>query len=357
MRFSLVLLLFIVFQSTAQTPLYELVGLEYTSSIPTELNNSRSAVIINVPTNLGEFTKEGDWKKLAEDAHAGFVKMNVDAIFSISQLDLTASNSSFQNYLDIFSRRKIKNLIFVTQKDNSYEIILTENKNTTELLTNGQSAYRVQSESLRAALLTLGKEIRRSELVQGNFLIPDKPSFLSGRSIIENTQLKNYPGQLRRSVLAVERFRKIPEPSTNDEVLKTVQAYNANIDSKNIELDSIMKSYPYDYVLIEPMSDEDLLRNRYQFLARSITGSAASVRKMLEFDVVPSETDFMSVIPIMPDKTSIKAIPKDAIVTKFYVRQNISKNVHVGEWDADDTWQSALKNMVGNLSQRLVIKN
>ena len=64
-----------------------------------------------------------------------------------------------------------------------------------------------------------------------------------------------------------------------------------------------------------------------------------------------------TIIPIMPDQTRVKTIPRDAIVSKFYVRQNISKNVHVGEWDADVTWQEALTNMIGNLSQELNVKN
>lgn len=357
MRFLFIIFLCLSIGSPAQTPLYEFVTLNYTSAIPLELNSSRSAVIISVPNKTGEFVELGDWKNLAEQAHSGFVTMKVDAIFCINQIDFNASNSSYQNYLDILNTRKIKHLIFVTKKENQFEIIVTEYKSGTQLLVNGQSAYRVISESLKEALLSLGKEIRRAELVQGNFLIPEKPSFLSGRSIIEKSQLKNYPGQLRRSVLAVERFKKMPEAKESDEALEKVRNYNAIIDSKNAELDSIMKSYPYEYVMIDPMSDENLLRNRHQFLVRSVTGSCASVRKMLEFDVVPTENDFVSVIPIMPDRTSIKTIPRDAIVTKFYVRQNISKNVHVGEWDADTTWQSALQNMIGNLSQRLVIKN
>ena len=62
-------------------------------------------------------------------------------------------------------------------------------------------------------------------------------------------------------------------------------------------------------------------------------------------------TDYISTIPIMPDQTKAKPIPRDALVYKFYIRQNISKNIHVGVWDADITWQDALRNMIGNLIQ------
>ncbi|MEQ9305506.1 MAG: hypothetical protein RJQ14_16465, partial [Marinoscillum sp.] len=144
---------------------------------------------------------------------------------------------------------------------------------------------------------------------------------------------------------------------TDENVLANVIAYNQEIRTKNRELEKIMRSYPYEYVMIDPMSDDELKRNRYQFLLRSTHASAKSVKQMLDYEVLPSETGFVSVIPIMPDQTKVKTIPKNALVYKFYVRQNISKNVHVGEWDADTTWHQALNNMIGNLSQELNIKN
>jgi hypothetical protein len=358
MRYISILLLFASISLFGQVPLYKFVNLEYNSTIPNGINSSRSAVIVCVPDIMDEFRKVGDWKKVANLAHSAFVKMKVDPIFYVSQYDLTASATASQGYAEIFSKRSISNFIFITQDQFGFEIVIVPNKEGKLLFKDGQGAYKINGESLQSTLLALGKDIRRADQVLGNFLIPEKATFLSGISIIEKTQLKNYPGQLRRSVLAVERFGKLPEPKiASESVLEMVRHFNSQIDSNNIELDSIMKSYPYEYVMIDPMSDEDLLRNRHQFVVRSLTGSATSVREMLDFTIIPSERDYVSVIPIMPDRTSIKSIPKDAIVTKFYVKQNISKNVHVGEWDADETWQQGLINMIGNLTQRLNLKD
>lgn len=358
MRLLPIVLLLLSISISGQSPLYQLVDLKYITEIPTTLTNSRSAVIVTNPDINGEFRKIGDWKIIANKAHEAFVKMKIDPVFYINLYDLNASASATESFVEIFNQRKISNFIFITETTIGFQIVIAPNKNGKELLIHGQIAYSLEAESLNSVLLMLGKEIRRSDQTLGNFLIPEKGAFLSGVSIIENTQLKNYPGQLRRSVLAVERFKKLPEPKNGSEsVLENVQNFNLQIDLNNAELESIMKLYPFDYVIIDPMSDEDLLRNRHQFLVRSVTGSAASVRQMLDFTIVPSENNYVSVIPIMPDKTSIKSIPSDAIVTKFYVRQNISKNVHVGEWDADETWQLALKNMIGNLTQRLNINN
>jgi hypothetical protein len=218
--------------------------------------------------------------------------------------------------------------------------------------------FYVKAEDLYTLLVKTGKEIKRADLEQENFLIPDHPELLGGLSIVEKTALHNYPGILRRSSLAVERFARLDTGGISDpEVKARIHRYNQQVEAANEELAQIMKTYPYEYKLIDYMSDDDLKRNRYQFVLRSVRASAEIVKKMLDYEVLPSETDFISIIPILPDQTRTKTIPKDALVTKFYIRQNISKNVHVGEWDADSTWQEALSNMIGNLIQELNGKN
>ena len=134
-----------------------------------------------------------------------------------------------------------------------------------------------------------------------------------------------------------------------DELLAKIDEFNKRIIEMNTELERLIKRYPYEYVIIDPMSDDDLLRNKHQFVLRSINGQCQTLREMLDYTVNPSETAFISVIPELPDQTRVKPIPRNALVYKFYIKQNISKNVHVGEWDADETWQEALNNMIGNL--------
>ena len=248
--------------------------------------------------------------------------------------------------------RGIKNILFLSELSGSYQIIVAPFNGKETLVDYGIEVFGVKDSQLLQVLLETGREIRRSNYKNENFLIPAKPNFSSGLSIVEKSLLKNYPGILRRSKLSVERFATLPIPTgASSETLQLVDAYNQKAELKNIELDSIMKKYPYDYELIDPMDDKDLLRSRRQFVLRSISGQAKTLRQMLDYNITQGETDFVSIIPIMPDQTKAKPIPKDAIVTKFYVRQNISKNIHVGEWDADTSWQAALNNMIGNLIQ------
>lgn len=344
--------LFLTLLSFSQIPIYDFRDLEKTTKLPATINSERSCVVVHVPDDLGSFRKVGEWEKMAEQAHKGFVTMGIDVVLYLNHYDLMASVTSKMAYANLFASRKIENLIFLTKKDTGIELVITPFNSKETFIDNDAISFYVEGSSLEELLLKTGKEVRRANYEINNFLIPEKPNFLSGISIVDNSLLKNYPGILRRSTLAVEKFARLPMPkNAKEEVIRKIDSYNLQIDEMNVELDSLIKNYPYEYVVIDPMSEEDLLRNRHQFVLRCISGQASTLRQMFEYPITPSETDFISLIPLLPDQTRAKPIPREALVHKFYIRQNVSKNIHVGEWDADETWQEALHNMIGSLIQ------
>ncbi|MEO9482901.1 MAG: hypothetical protein ABJG47_05620 [Ekhidna sp.] len=341
-----------------QTPIYDFVSFNKTLNVPANLNSERSAVIFSVPEKEADFIEVGDHEKLLTQVHKAFVTMGIDALFYLNEQNFTASNNSRFSYSALFNKRKIKTIIFLTQTAGGFKILMAPFDGTSRLMSDGADVFYMESDQLYSLLLNVGREIRRADQELYNFLIPEKPNYLHGLSIVENTLLKNYPGILRRSKLAVERFAPLDSTNISDpSVLSRIKKYNLEVADKNKELAQIMSLYPYEYILVDKMPDDELKRNRYQFILRSVKSSAGIVKQMLDYEVMASETGFVSVIPVMPDQTRVKTIPRNAIVHKFYIRQNISKNVHVGEWDADVSWQEALKNMIGNLSQELNIKN
>ncbi len=353
------LLILHIIGSSAQSTVYDFASFKKSQSLPKELNSQRSAVIFSVPWYEDGFQTVGDYNKMVDKAHKAFRTMGIDAVIYLNNLTLTGNGSMVDSYAGIFQKRDIKTVIFLTKTVSSYEILITSFSGTSKFIKEDADAFYVQDTTLDNVLIRLGKEVRRAELKSSNFLIPEKPTFLDGVSIVENTLLKNYPGILRRSKLAVERFSYLDSTNVKDPlVLTRIKKQNEVLRKKNEELEQVVStSYPYEWEMIDRMSDDDLKRKRYQFVLRSLSGPASSVRKMLDYEVLPTETGFVSVIPVMPDQKRVITLPKNAIVHKFYIRQNISKNVHVGEWDADVSWQDALNNMIGNLSQELNVKN
>ena len=340
------------FTGVGQVPLYEYLDIKKTLTVPEGINSERSVVVILVPEKQGDIPRVGNWEDPSIKLHKAFATMGVDVVMYINHYDLSVNENSKDAYAELLSKRDIKNIIFLTEKENSYQLLIAPFNNTSTFIDHESDLFYLERPLLSEVLLQTGREIKRADNEIENFLIPSKPTFVSGISIVEKSLLKNYPGILRRSTLSVERFAKMEIPAAaSEDVLKKIERYNLVIEQKNVLLDTLMKSYPYKYELIDPLSDEDLLRQRRQFVLRSISGQAKTLREMLDYKVSPNETDFISVIPILPDQTRAKPIPKDALVHKFYIKQNISKNIHVGEWDADIEWVDALKNMIGNLIQ------
>ena len=336
----------------SQTSVYQFRDLQNGSFIPVDLNSSRTAVFISMDPSRETFLEEGDWKGFSSKVHGYLYKMGIDAVFYINNTDFQSGNSTRNFYQGILNRRSIKNLIFVTKNNGGVEVVCSPYNGENSLIDNNQKVYQQNAAGLHRLMIDFGREIKRAENPMQNFLIPNKPTFLDALSIVKNSNLKNYPGQIRRSKMAVERFGEIPVIETASvEVKAKISRFNLEVRAKNKELEELLKDFPFEIVFVDYMSDEDLLRNRYQFILRNIYASAASIRAALKYQNAQSDAGYVSVIPVMPDNTSIKTFSRKSLLYKFYIRQNIAKNVYVGEWDADETWQSALTNYVGNMIQ------
>lgn len=337
---------------SAQSPLYEFRDLEKGNFIPNNINSSRTAVIVSVNPENSSPVVEGDWKKFSDQVHSALYRMSIDAVIYINENDFSSGNSTKNFYEDILSKRGVKNLIFVTQKNGEVELLCSPYSGGSNLISNSEKVYLNRTASLNRLMLEFAREVKRAENPIKNFLIPDRPTYLDALSIVENSNLKNYPGQIRRNKLAIEKFQEVAIPeNASDELTAKINQHNSSVQEKNKALANLIEPFPYETELIEYLSDEDLLRNRYQFVLRNLFASGESIRSMLKYKVPLNEAGYVSVVPVMPDNTSIKTFPRKALLHKFYIRQNIAKNVYVGEWDADEDWESAFQNYMGNMIQ------
>ena len=67
-------------------------------------------------------------------------------------------------------------------------------------------------------------------------------------------------------------------------------------------------------------------------------------KEILGYDMTKSESALASVT-FPNDAMQLKTIPAETLVYKFYFRHIDSGNVYLGtKWDADVTWQEALRN-------------
>ena len=202
MRSSIcIFLLFLFTNVKAQIPLYDYRELEKSLTVPVNINRERSAVIVHVPEESDAIRKVGDWKSIAKEAHKAFITMGIDPILYLNHHDLLASDRSKEIYAELFSKRQVKNLIFLTQKRQEIELIIVPFSSNNSFIDNGSKVFYASDSEMYSLMLKTGKEIRRADHEIYNFLVPEKPNFLDGISIVEKSQLKNYPGILRRSKL------------------------------------------------------------------------------------------------------------------------------------------------------------
>ena len=326
--------------------------LVFQNVVPSDLTSTRTATLVHLKTiNADGVDLQADWKMFSEEVHGYLYKMGIDAVVYINLTDYLSSPSGKISFNNLLEQRGIDYLIFLNEKSSGYQLICTD-FDPKDTFARGQAAYEIEKATLKSTLLSFAREVKRSNPVSSNFLIPERPFFADEIPIVENLTLKNYPGQVRRILLAVERFPGMPVTKNPDGgSMEDVEDYNRAIELKNRELASILEGLPYDVKFIDYMDDENLLRNKYQFVLRHVYASGRSLYSMLGYNGEGAGSGYISVIPVMPDNATIKNIPKDALVYKFFIRQNIIKNLYVGKWDADVTWQKALKNYINNMTQ------
>ena len=338
---------------------------------PNELLSSRSVVFVQVPPRPTVFNQRREWKPLAEYTHRAFRALDIDAIAYYYLDDLRAGHEAAKNYTDFLRQREVKNVIFLTAvklpRDGGtkihYSVTILPFNGLPSLVDQEQVAWFEQDVTLEEVLRELRRDILNSDLPISNNLIPEFPEFFTTANIIEGNRFEIYNSDLRIDKLGVPLFQKIKMPSNyssnenNHKTIKYIQQFNLEVDVKNQRLEDIMKGYPFEYYFIESGDGEMEVEKRgYQYILLDLHTTGTSIKEMLGYNMVEGETDYMTVINKGGD-ISLKKIPINAPVVKYYVKQVLSDDVYLGsEWDADTNWEEALINYIEGLKARVSVR-
>jgi hypothetical protein len=296
------------------------------AQVPINLTSTRSAMIISVPDDTEKgFAVRGDWKKIAREAHDSFRKIGIDGVLYIYKDDLTAGPEITKAYNEVLIKRLVSNMISleITGTDYNLEYVLNiyPVKDAIEL---NQSAYRVSSKSLNELMLVLGRQVLRQETPRTNFLITDQPEFLDDLVLYSGTRYVNVPSRIRSLGIAVIKFDSIAIPDNLSEIDRnTLITKNLEISQANLELDQIMKKYPFKYELVNFTNVESLYQKGYQYALMPIISSGHTIKKMLNYKSNSSETVFISEFSKKGEKATLKKIPANGNMTKYYIKQTI----------------------------------
>ncbi|MGK7391274.1 MAG: hypothetical protein ACNS60_13040 [Candidatus Cyclobacteriaceae bacterium M2_1C_046] len=290
--------------------------------LPDELLQKKSAVIYLSPYN--------NWKEKSGEVQKGLKRAGIDAVVHYHINDIYSGKESIKAYRQQLIDREIDFLIYYDNQPQPELIIHPFNGDLV-----AESAYRLSNPNLSDLLNQLYRKSAQSEQQKTNLLILEVPAYMDYPKVISGRRAEFYDLNMKSGKLAI--------PKMQDSVL-------------NQAFDSIMASYyPFEYGFVEPgLSEDELRKEGYWFIMYGIQGTGKLVRNLLEYNTTKEETAYASVVAENGD-SEVKTFPVDQHVVKFYIKDVKNNDLFLGKhYDADITWESALKNYILNLKNILV---
>lgn len=318
--FSVLLLLAIPFFLFSQESLQDALmrNLKSGGSIKEDLLNKRSAVLYSYTLTPSEL----------QTIHDNFVLTGIDAVVYFDVDVALAGADAVKAYSAYFSKREISTLIFIKKNSSGYELIVAPYNNTENFIDITQAVWRNQSSSLGELLTSLYRDALSGNKKKNNLII-DFPETDLPLTIFNGRRSELAAFDLKVDKLAVVKF--------GDE-------------AADKELEEILKDYPLKYALVDKtIPESELRRQGFLYILCFVNTRGQAAKKVLEYSSTKAENAFISVT-YLNGIVYLKNIAADQPIIKFYVRHIDSGNVFLGtKWDADTTWQQALRNFIQGL--------
>ncbi len=344
-RFLLSLpVLFSLQVSVSQSTEYEFDLIQKDIDLPPEITTSRSVVL------LSNSMEGSDWKANAVSIHKQLRRMGIDAVVYVHYQDYQAGPYVRAKFQSHFRTRNIRYAILIGIDSRIVKLAVIPLKSGEPDL--DQKSWYSEGTSLNDAILKLAVQLRRMDIPNTNFLISEHPEIIDDIRIFTGTHYPNYPGRVIRSRIAVAQIPPVIREENADE--EAVLAVNRKIDRLNDQIKLAFENYPYEFEFVDDQEDELLFNQRYQYVLRFVNTSGRTIKKLLDYKVDDTETDFISIVPLPDGRRTLKTYHVDDPVYKFYIQQTARHDVHVGRyWDADEDIYVALSNFLLHLQDQL----
>lgn len=326
--FFLVLTLFCFYKSYSQISEEEtrfLNQLKASSSLPEKLLTTRTVVFY--PYTMTE--------KELNSIQSSFQRTGIDAVVYFDMDELLAGRdvtAAFAGYLD---KREITNLAFFQKDGSGFKVYLTPFNNKTSIVEENQYAW-IGEDAYLSELLTKIYRAAGGGTKRKNMLINDAPETDLDVNVIQGRRSDFFAIDLKVDELAV--------PKTGNEAMDK-------------SLEEVFSTYPFKYKLTEPgLSESELRKKGFLWILCYVHTRGSIAKKVLGYGMSRSESAIVSVTYNENGESQLKNIPSEALVYKFYFKHIDSGNVFLGtKWDADTTWEQALKNQIKGFKMELKI--
>ncbi|MEN8251021.1 MAG: hypothetical protein ABFS32_18960 [Bacteroidota bacterium] len=339
-----------------------LVFLNYQKNLPDNILSSKSVVLVTSPNKAGESIAE-DWHPMAEEAQPVFAKAGLDAVAYYFYDDVYSGKEVREAFATSWKKRGIKHIVLIIKaevngnpKNIRYLLMATPFNGQPSLMTEGQEAWKATGKEFKKVLGKLTKDAKKQEST--NLMINDTPEYFNDVKLITSLRAETYYTDLNSGKLAVRKFAGSDLPGekqgglVNTMVKNRLEQAEAQAKAFNKEQAAIMQGYKFKYGMVEQdETDEALIKAGYIYVLGSIHTAGISVKRLLNYEVDEDE-EFYITIKLKNGKPTMRYIPTKAPVYKYYIRNLKTGNIYVGKnWDADETWQESLKNMLYNIGK------
>ena len=297
----------------------------FSEIVPADLLRSRALVLHDYTVSQEEL----------DEVQKAFQLIGIDAVGYLETDIVLAGKDVTRAFAEYFATREIKYLIFLEKFPTGFQMLVAPFNQKQSLVDVAQPVWRIQKEKLNELLRTVFQDSWRSQKKQ-NFLINESPETDITVSAIKGNRQEFYAIDLKVDNLAVPKFGN----ETMDKELE--QFFQAN--------------YPLQYKITEAGADEQELRRQgFLYVMCFVHTRGKAAKEILGYNMTKVESAYASVT-FPTGQLQLKTIPAETEVYKFYFRHISNGNVYLGtKWDADITWQEALRNHIAGFKAEIKI--
>jgi len=297
--------------------------LNYSSDLPPKLLAGRSLVLYEWSYTMTEL----------QEAQKYFQQAGIDAINYLDIDYVLAGPDPSGSFFNYFNTRNIKFLIILQKRENEYQSIFTEYTGTKEFADRAHHSWKQSHASLTELLRTIYR-FAISTQKKENFLINDVPELGFNFRFFKDEPSERYSNDIRSFKSAI--------PSWGNEK-----------DDKELEV-FVKENFPVKCELVDPnLTDAELEEKGYRLVLRYVHTRGDVARDILGYDVTQTASSLLTTYSV-DGAFKVKTLPSKKMIYKFYFKNTEYGNVFLGsKWDADETWQDALRNHILGLRSEL----
>jgi hypothetical protein len=288
----------------------------FSSTIPTELLVTRSVVLFqsSIP------------QKDLDECQRFFQQTGIDAVAYFDIHRMLAGQDIRKAYASYLANRGIKFLILFQKDEKGYRLIFCNFNGRKDLVDVNSFAWKQENTSLNELLRTIYR-FAVSNLKKQNFLINDLPEMDITINPFTGRINESFSIEIKSFKTAIPKFGNAPDDA---------------------ELEAYLKiNFPVKYELVDADATEEALYAKgFRTILRFVHARGIVAKEILGYDVTQVARSISTAV-FIDNEMQIRTNPADQVVYKFYFKNIEYGNIFLGtKWDADLTWQDALRNHI-----------